>query len=333
MTRTTGRRAVLRAGAAATAAISLGAPFVSRAQGQWPNKPVRFICGYAAGGLTDIMARLTAEHLSNKYQQPFVVENKTGAGSMIAGEMVVKSPADGYTIWFTNSTAVFQNRVIFKTVPYDAEKDFIPIAMLSAGKVPTYVHKSVPATNVAEFVAWAKTNKTSWGTTGPGSLGHIFSSKINEIYGLNIEPVHYRGETPMWTDLGAGVTQLACSTYLGALPHLQAGNIRPIAVPTRTRMTRKLPEVKTWLEQGVTHPYFLLESMVCCMAPTGTPREIVEKLSDGMVEANNIPRVQGLIDQFGLDQGIQGWQDFAAFIREQGPLLVKAVTELGIKPE
>ncbi len=325
------RRAFVRG--ASTMAVAGGLAGAARAQA-WPAKPVRFICGYAAGGLTDIMARVTAEYLGEKYKQPFIVENKTGAGSMIAAEMVAKSAPDGYTILFTNSTAMFQNRVIFKNVPYDSDKDFVPIAMLSAGKTPLYVHKSVPGNNgLADLIAYAKTNKVSIGTTGPGSLAHIFCVKLNEIFGLSMEPVHYRGEAPMWADLSAGTTQAACSTYLGALSALQAGNIRPVAVPTRTRMKSKLPDVKTFLEQGATHPYFLLESMVCCVAPTGTPDDILQKLSDGMVEANNTPRVKGLVDQFGLDQGIQGRADFQAFIKEMGPQLVASVRELNLTPQ
>ena len=295
--RTIGRREALAGGLGLLTAAGLtGRQAAAQA---WPSKPVRFICGYAAGGLTDIFARLTGEHLQHKLGQPFVVENRTGAGSMIAGELVARAPADGYAIWFTNSTAMFQNQIIFKSVPYDVAKDFTPVAMLSAGKSPVCVHKSVPGNSLADFVAYAKSNKVSWGTTGPGSTGHIFCAKLNELYGLQIEPVHYRGEAPMWTDLGSGVVQIANSTYQGALPHLQAGNIKPIAVPTRTRMTKKLPEVKTFWEQGATHPYFLLETMVCCLAPAATPRDIVEKLSAGMVEANDTPRVQQVIDQFG----------------------------------
>ncbi|QQS15029.1 MAG: tripartite tricarboxylate transporter substrate binding protein [Rhodospirillales bacterium] len=328
----TTRRGFVGGSALALAGLAAGA---GRAQpAGWPNKPVRFVCGYAAGGLTDIMARVTAEFLTEKHKQPFVVENKTGAGSMIAAELVAKSPPDGYTILFTNSTAMFQNRVIFKNVPYDTERDFTPIAMLSAGKVPLFVHKSVPGNaGLADLVAYAKANKTSFGTTGPGSLSHIFCVKLNEIYGLSMEPVHYRGEAPMWADLSAGVTQAACSTYLGALSALQAGNIRPVAVPTRTRMRSKLPDVRTFLEQGATHPYFLMESMVCCVAPAATPREIVDALSAGMVEANATPRVKGLVDQFGLDQGIQGRADFEAFIKEMGPQLVSSVRELNLTPQ
>lgn len=136
----------------------------------------------------------------------------------------------------------------------------------------------------------------------------------------------------MWADLSAGVTQAACSTLQGATSAIQAGNARPVAVPTRTR-SRRLPEVATFFEQGATHPYFLLESMVCCMVATGTPRPIVEALSAGIVEMNETPRIQALVDQFGLDQGAQGWQDFSVFIRDMGPLLTAAVKDLNITPQ
>ena len=261
-----------------------------------------------------------------------MVENKTGAGSIIAADFVAKSPADGYTVLFTNSTAVFQNQVIYKSIPYDSAKDFVPVAMLSAGKVPLCIHKSVPGNDLAALVAFARNNKTSFGTTGIGSLAHVFCMKLNDTFGINMEPVHYRGEAPMWADLSAGVTQAACSTLQGATSAIQAGNAKPVAVPTRTR-SRRLPEVATFFEQGATHPYFLLESMVCCMVATGTPRPIVEALSASIVEMNETPRIQALVDQFGLDQGAQGWQDFAVFIRDMGPLLTAAVKDLNITPQ
>jgi tripartite-type tricarboxylate transporter receptor subunit TctC len=330
MTQRIARRAFTAQALAATTALASARAFAQT--GDWPNKPVRMICGYAAGGLTDIFARISAEYLSAKLKQPFVVENKTGAGSIIAADFVAKSPADGYTVLFTNSTAVFQNQVIYKSIPYDAARDFVPVAMLSAGKVPLCIHKSVPGNDLAALVAYAKSNKTSFGTTGIGSLAHVFCMKLNDTFGINMEPVHYRGEAPMWADLSAGVTQAACSTLQGASAALQAGNAKPVAVPTKTR-SRRLPEVATFFEQGATHPYFLLESMVCCMVSTGTPRPIVEALSAGIVEMNDTPRIQALVDQFGLDQGAQGWQDFAVFIRDMGPLLTSAVKELNITPQ
>jgi tripartite-type tricarboxylate transporter receptor subunit TctC len=319
------------AAGAATGALMPAGVFGQSAD--WPNRPVRFVCGYAPGGLTDLFARLAAEHFTTRYGKPFVVENRTGAGSMIAGDIVAKSQPDGYTLLFTNSTAMFQNQVVFKSVPYDAAKDFTPVSMLSAGKVPLCVHSSVPGnSDLAALVAYARKNKTSFGTTGIGSLAHIFCMKLNDIFGLQMEPVHYRGEAPMWADLSAGVTQAACSTLQGAWPAIQAGSARPVAVPTSTR-SRRLPDVATFHEQGATHPYLLLESMVCCVAPTGTPAPVVEALSAGMVEMNAQPRMREFVDKFGLDEGAQDRASFATFIREMGPLLTQAVRELNIEPQ
>jgi tripartite-type tricarboxylate transporter receptor subunit TctC len=319
------------AAGAATGALMPAGVFGQSAD--WPNRPVRFVCGYAPGGLTDLFARLAAEHFTTRYGKPFVVENRTGAGSMIAGDIVAKAQPDGYTLLFTNSTAMFQNQVVFKSVPYDAAKDFTPVSMLSAGKVPLCVHSSVPGnSDLAALVAYARKNKTSFGTTGIGSLAHIFCMKLNDIFGLQMEPGHYRGEAPMWADLSAGVTQAACSTLQGAWPAIQAGSARPVAVPTSTR-SRRLPDVATFHEQGATHPYLLLESMVCCVAPTGTPAPVIEALSAGMVEMNVQPRMREFVDKFGLDEGAQGRASFATFIREMGPLLTQAVRELNIEPQ
>jgi tripartite-type tricarboxylate transporter receptor subunit TctC len=136
----------------------------------------------------------------------------------------------------------------------------------------------------------------------------------------------------MWADLSAGVTQAACSTLQGAWPAIQAGSARPVAVPTSTR-SRRLPDVATFHEQGATHPYLLLESMVCCVAPTGTPAPVIEALSAGMVEMNVQPRMREFVDKFGLDEGAQDRASFATFIREMGPLLTQAVRELNIEPQ
>lgn len=325
------RRRSFIAASAATGALMPACAFAQAPD--WPGKPVRFVCGYAAGGLTDLFARLAAEHFTTRYGKPFVVENRTGAGSIIAGDIVARSPPDGYTLLFTNSTAMFQNQVVFKSVPYDAAKDFVPVSMLSAGKVPLCIHSSVPGNNdLAALVAFARNNKTSFGTTGIGSLAHIFCMKLNDTFGIEMEPVHYRGEAPMWADFSAGVTQVACSTLQGASAAIQAGAVRPVAVPTRTR-SRRLPDVATFHEQGATHPYLLLESMVCCVAPTGTPAPIVEALSDGIVEMNAQPRMREFVDKFGLDEGAQDRVSFATFIREMGPLLTQAVRELNIDPQ
>lgn len=327
------RRHLIGAGAGAVTAAAFPFAGPAEAQGAWPNKPIKIIAGYPAGGQTDLFARSYGDYVSRQVGQPVLVENKAGAGGTVGALEVKRAAPDGYTWMFTISTTLIMNRALMKNLPYDTEKDFILISIMPSGSLPLVASAKTGAKNLKEFVDYArKADKVSVGTYAAGSYAHMAVAELNKQYGLKIEPVHYRGEAPMWADLSSGVTQAACSTLQGATPAIQAGNATPVAVPTKTR-SRRLPNVATFAEQGATHPYFLLESMVCCVAPTGTPRPIVEALSAGMVEMNRTPRLEQFVDQFGLDQGAQGWQDFAAFIRDMGPLLTAAVKELNITPQ
>ena len=164
------RRDVLRYGSAAALA-ALPAPAI--AQAAWPNKPIKIIVTYPAGGLTDVFARAYGEYVSQKVGQPVVVENKTGAAGAIGAEMVKSAPADGYTLMFTNSTTMVQNKVLFKKLPYDPDKDFALVAWFNTGHLPTIINKDVPAKNVAEFAAWARDRKVSLATYGAGSYAHV----------------------------------------------------------------------------------------------------------------------------------------------------------------
>src|SRR5216110_2812543 len=156
------RREMLRYGTAAAAA-AMSAPAIAQA---WPSKPIRIICGYPAGGLTDTFARAYGEAISQKTGQPVSVENKTGASGAIAAEQVKSAPPDGYTLMWTISTTMIMNKVLFKKLPYDPDKDFVLISWMNAGHLPSIVAKNVPATSLKEFVAWAQGRKVSFGTYG-----------------------------------------------------------------------------------------------------------------------------------------------------------------------
>src|SRR5436305_6141433 len=155
------RRVMLRLGMASAAAASLPAPAIAQA---WPSGPIRIVCGYPVGGLTDIFARAYGEGIAQKTGQPVVVENKTGASGAIAAEQVKSAPTDGYTLMFTISTTMIMNKALFKKLPYDPDKDFALISWLNAGHLPMIVHKDVPAKNLAEFADYARKNKVSLGT-------------------------------------------------------------------------------------------------------------------------------------------------------------------------
>ncbi|MBL0897658.1 MAG: tripartite tricarboxylate transporter substrate binding protein [Reyranella sp.] len=324
------RRDVLRYGSAAAAAAALPAPALG--QGAWPNRPIRIIVGFPAGGLTDTFARAYGEYISQKTGQPVTVENKAGASGAIAAEQVKNAPPDGYTLMWTISTTMIMNKVLFKKLPYDPDKDFALISWMDAGHLPLIVNTKYPIKNLAELADYARANKTSLGTYGAGSYSHVAVEALNRHYKLEMQPVHYRGEAPMWIDVGSGAIQGGTGSYAAASGVLQSGNGRAIAVPTKTRM-KKLPDVPTFYEQGLTDIAFQVQGFICLVGPAAMPRDVVLKLSDMMVEAGKSERIQKILDTFGIDQAAQDHVFFEKFMAEQGPVWIKLVKDLNLEPQ
>jgi tripartite-type tricarboxylate transporter receptor subunit TctC len=194
------RRHLLAAGAAAVTLPLLGAE--ASAQATWPTKPIKIVAGYPAGGQTDLYARAYGEYMAKQLGQPVLVENKAGAGGTVAALDVKRAAPDGYTLMFTITTTMVMNRVLMKNIAYDADKDFSLISIMSSGSLPLVASEKSGAKTLKEFIDYAKkADKVSVGTYAAGSFAHIAIAELNKQYGLNIEPVHYRGEAPMWTDL------------------------------------------------------------------------------------------------------------------------------------
>ena len=320
------RRHVLRLGAAAAA--SAAAPAIAQA---WPAKPIKIVCTYPPGGLTDIFARAYGDFIASRVGQPVVVENKTGAAGAIGAELVKQSPPDGYTLMFTNSTTMVQNKVLFKKLPYDPDKDFALVSWHNTGHLPTAVHKDIPVSNIPEFAAWCKDRKVSAATYGAGSFAHVVAATLNQKHGFRMEPVHYRGEGVMWQDVASGNVQTATGSYASMLPSLQQGAVKVIAVPTLERM-KKLPDVQTFYEQGLTDKAFQVRGWVGCAAPAGTPDAVVQTLSDLMVEGGKTERVQKIIDQFGIDEAARDRIYFRKVLDEEGPVVLEVIRSLNIDP-
>jgi len=323
------RRTVVKSGIATAAALPLAGTAWAQA---WPAKPIRVIVGYPAGGLTDLFARAYGEYVGQKLGQPLVVENRPGAGGTVAAQAVKAAPADGYTLMFTITTTMVMNRVLYKSLPYDADKDFVLISSMFAGHLPFVAAKATGATNLAEFAEYARKNRVSAGTYAAGSYAHMAIAEINKHFGLQMEAVHYRGEAPMWQDMAAGVIQAATASYAGASNVLQSGAGRAIAVPQMTRM-RKLPDVATFHEQGVNSRLFTLKGYICAVGPAGMPQEIVQRLSDLMVEGGKSERVQKLLDTFGIDESAVGQLEFRRLYDQENPIWISLVRSLGLTPE
>jgi len=322
------RRDVLRYGAAAAAA-TLPAPAIAQA---WPSKPIRIICGYPVGGLTDIFARAYGEGISQLTGQPVVVENKAGASGAIAAEQVKQAPPDGYTLMWTISTTLIMNKVLFKKLPYDPDKDFVPISWMDAGHLPTILHKSAPSGSLKEFADYARNNKVSLGTYGAGSYSHCAVAALNRHFGLTMEAVHYRGEALMWQDVASGAVQGGSGSYAAAASVLQTGSGKAVAVPTKVRM-KKLADVPTFFEQGVTDVAFQVRGCIALVGPAAMPKEIVNKLSDMMVQLGKSERIVKILDTFGIDMAAQDQVYFQKYLAEEGPIWIELVKGLNLEPQ
>ncbi|UYN95821.1 MAG: tripartite tricarboxylate transporter substrate binding protein [Enhydrobacter sp.] len=323
------RRELLRYGTVAAAVAALPSPSIAQV---WPSKPIKITVGYPAGGLTDTFARAYGEYISQKTGQPVVVENKAGASGAIAAEQVKNAPPDGHHLMWTISTTMIMNKVLFKKLPYDPDKDFALISWMDAGHLPLVVNAKLPIRNLAELAAYARANKTSLGTYGAGSYSHVAVEALNRHYNLTIQPVHYRGEAPMWIDVGSGAVQGGSGSYAASAGMLQSGNGRAIAVPTKQRM-RKLPDVATFYEQGVEDIAFQVQGFICLVGPAAMPKDVVKKLSDLMVEAGKTERIQKILDTFGIDNAARDHVFFEKFVADQGPVWLKLVKDLNLEPQ
>jgi tripartite-type tricarboxylate transporter receptor subunit TctC len=221
--------------------------------------------------------------------------------------------------------------VLYKNLPYDPDKDFVLISYMPAGSLPTIVATSTGITNLNELAEYARKNKTNIGTYAAGSYAHLVVAELNKHYGLNMDAVHYRGESPMWADFLAGSLQGGTGAWFVANSVLQNGKGRAIAV-SQKRM-KKLPGVATFAEQGVTSGVFGLQGFVCCVGPAGMPDEITNRFSDLFVEAGKGEKIQQLLDQFGIDDSAVGRKGFEKLVAEEGPVWLKAVSSLGLTPE
>ena len=328
MALSTTRRTLLRAGAG----IVLATPTIVRAQAAWPTKTITIVVNFPAGGLTDGIARAFAQHVSQVTGQQVMIDNKPGASGNIGAALVSRAAPDGYTFLHTVSSTLIQNRVFFKTLGFDPDKDLTVVSGTSSGALPIVVHKSIPAKNLKEFVEYAKTNKVNFGTWAMGSSGHVVAQKLNELYGLKMEIVIYKGEAPMWQDMGSGQLEAAMGSPQAMNPLLVRGDIKPIAVPAQVR-AGKLPDVPTTIEQGFTHEAFVVRGWLGLAAPAATPKEIVKKMSDLWVAAADSEPGRKMMDSFGLTEKPLNHEQVTADYERLKQQVIPLIVALGIKPE
>jgi len=269
----------------------------SFAQDSYPSRTVRIIVPYTPGGITDILARLAAEGLSKSLGQPFIVENRAGGGTSIGTRAVVTAPADGYTL-LMGTTVLSINPHLMTNLDYDAQKDLVPVIDMGETIGVIAVPPNSPARTLSELVALDKTKpgQLSFGTAGPGSVGHIAGEAFNQARGTKFVHVPYRGSSPLLNDALGGHIPVIVDGLITMLPSIQADKLRPLAI-LQTKRIELLPDVPTSAEAG--YPELQTLTYFGILAPRGTPQTIVNKLN---AEINKIllqPDVQQKVKQQG----------------------------------
>lgn len=301
------------------AAASLVLPAVARAADDWPNKPVTIVVPFAPGGATDIVARLLAEELRQKFGQPFLVENKTGAAGNIGVEAVIKSPPNGYTLLFATMGSLTTNPHLYTDAKFNVQRDLIPISQTFKVDHILVVNPKLPVKNVADLVAYAKANpdKLTYGSAGVGSSVQMFAVLLEMRTGIKLRHVPYKGSAPALNDVVAGHIDMLMDSVPTSLPHIEAGNTRPLAVTSGTR-NKRLPNVPTMIEAGV--PDYDTAAWGSLMAPAGTPPDIVAKLSAATQEAYRKPQMQKEFADRGVEAVATTPEQLAALIRRDTEL-------------
>lgn len=286
-----------RAAMAALAPLAVS-PLGAAAQADFPNKPVRLMVGYPPGGPNDTIARAIALVLSETWKQNVFVENKPGASGIIGSEVVAHAPPDGYTLLLTTLSHTILGSL--QKLPFDPIADFSPISMLGHAPLVLVVHPSVPASNMKELIAYAKSKPgtLSFGSTGTGTSTHIFGEMLKkqaEIFAVHIP---YRGTVGVMTDLLGGRIHMMFDSVASSLPHIKAGRLRPLAVLSAKRAV-DLPEVPTAIEAGF--PGFDVSGWWGILAPARLPRPVQQKISTAVVAALGTPDVRKRFSALGAE--------------------------------
>ncbi|AZY49926.1 MFS transporter [Bordetella avium] len=299
-----------------TIAATLGALALASAQAApYPDKPVRIVVGFSAGGTTDVIARIMAKELTESLGQTFLIENKPGGGSNIATDYVARATPDGYTLLFVAVTSAI-NQTLYSNAKFDLVKDFAPVAL--GAKVPNIlvVNPQVPVKSVQELVDYAKAHpgKLAFSSSGSGTSIHMAGELFKQRSGIDVLHVPYKGSAPAVSDLIGGQVQFMFDNMPSSWPHVQAGKLRALAVTSGER-SQSAPDLPTMKEAGFDN--FDVTSWFGLIAPAGTPPDVVETLNKAMNQALDKPGVQNAFENLGAVGEKTTPQEFGAFIKSE----------------
>ena len=310
--------------ALAALAFSAGAAFAQ----DYPTKPVTVIVPWPAGGPSDIAARPVAKGLSEQMGKPFVIDNRGGASGNIGSAIVAKQQAaDGYTILITSSSPIVINPSLYKTMPYDASKDLVPITNILRVPLVLAVNPSVPAKNLKELMEYIKKQggKMNYASSGSGTPQHLTSELFKTVTKLDITHVPYKGSAPALTDVIAGHVPMMFDSTIAIVPQLKAGKLRPIAV-TGAKRSPELPDVPTFAEQGVALESYAWYGM---FARAGTPKPIIDKLNAEARKAMKSPEFRNVLKETGSEDVGDTPENFNKFVQAEATKWAKVVKDSG----
>jgi tripartite-type tricarboxylate transporter receptor subunit TctC len=315
-----------------TALIASLACAAAHAQGDYPNKPVRLITPFSPGGAIDIYSRVIAEPLAKRLGQNIVVEAIAGANTIVGTQAAVRAAPDGYTFMITTMSTTVNNRILYsKTLPYDPDKDLVPITQLSYGTVLFVGPGNAPYSDLKGFIAWAKgRDRVTYGSWGVASWGHLAGQILKREAGLNLEHVPYKGDVPAITDVQNGALDTTFASPTSAKPRIAAGVIKPLAM-TGPQRSDSMPELATFTEQGV--PNVDLAIWVGAYAPAGTPRPIIDRLQRELKAVINLPEVKERMVTQGQTPVGNTPEEFAANVRADLPKWEALINASGAKVE
>lgn len=296
----------------------------------FPSKPIRIVVGFPAGGPLDQHARLLSDKLQTVLGQPVVMDYKAGAGGTVGAQEVMKAPPDGHTIMLANTGVMVINPALYSRLPYATLKDFVPVARTAMQPLALLVNTSVPAKNLQEFMAYAKSRpgQVNFGSAGNGGISHLVPEMFKTATGLFMVHIPYRGSAPAFTDLMGGQVQFMAESIPQAASYHKQGKVRALAVTSKER-NPALPEVPTVIESGIKG--FEVVGFYGFLAPAGTPKDVVNKLSDAFGQVLQMPDVRNRMVSQGADPAFLGADDFAKFLASEMPRWADAVKKSGAK--
>ncbi len=301
------------------------------ALGAYPEKPVRFVVPYAAGGPVEGTIRIFSNSVGKLLGQPLIIEAKAGGNTIIGSEFVAKSPPDGYTMLIM-SPAHAANPALLGKLPYDSVNDFSPVTTLTTTSFIIVTSPNLPVNSIKELVALAKSKpgELNFGIGGAGTPGHLTAAYFNSLAGINVTFVPFKGAAPAYVALAAGQIDLLCSSTNGTLPLIKAGRVKALAVTSLKRET-VIPDLPTVAETGFAG--FESTQWVGVMAPAKTPRPFIDRLYGAFAESLKTAEVQKLMAAQGLSAGGMTPEEFGRYYRSEVAKWTKVIVDAGIKPE